>query len=140
MLNITKLTPNMMVKDVAATVEYYEMNYGFRLAMAVPDSLDGIHDKIQDGKKYVYALIKSGDVEIMFQESENLRKDVPGFDKAEIWASATFYFEVNGVDELYAALNSKAEIVKEIATTWYGMREFYVRDCNGYILGFAENK
>ena len=27
--------------------------------------------------------------------------------------------------------------MKEIDTTWYGQREFYVRDCNGYILAFA---
>jgi uncharacterized glyoxalase superfamily protein PhnB len=130
----------MMVKDVKETVEHYENNYGFTLSMAVPESLDGIHEKIVDGKIYVYALVKSGDVEIMFQEAENLRKDVPGFDGAEIGASATFYFEVSGIDELYSALSNKVEVVKEIATTWYGMREFYVRDCNGYVLGFAENK
>jgi uncharacterized glyoxalase superfamily protein PhnB len=140
MVSITKLTTNMMVKDVTATVEYYKANYGFILSMAVPESLDGIHEKIEDEKKYLYALMKSGDVEIMFQEAENLRKDVPGLDKKEIGASATFYFEVKGIDELYSALSNKVEVVKEIVTTWYGTREFYVRDCNGYILGFAENQ
>jgi hypothetical protein len=29
-------------------------------------------------------------------------------------------------------------MAKELETTWYGMREFYIKDCNGYILGFAE--
>ncbi len=24
------------------------------------------------------------------------------------------------------------------SNTWYGMKEFYVKDINGYILGFAE--
>lgn len=26
---------------------------------------------------------------------------------------------------------------KRITTTWYGQREFYIKDINGYILGFA---
>lgn len=31
-------------------------------------------------------------------------------------------------------------MVKELSTTWYGMNEFYIRDNNGYVLGFAEQK
>ena len=27
--------------------------------------------------------------------------------------------------------------IKDIDTTWYGMREFYIQECDGYILGFA---
>ncbi len=27
--------------------------------------------------------------------------------------------------------------VKDIDTTKHGMREFYIQDCDGYILGFA---
>jgi len=30
------------------------------------------------------------------------------------------------------------EIVQDLATTWYGMREFYIRDLDGYLLGFGE--
>ncbi|EKB58258.1 hypothetical protein HMPREF9700_02066 [Bergeyella zoohelcum CCUG 30536] len=28
--------------------------------------------------------------------------------------------------------------ITELKTTWYGMQEFYLKDLNGYILGFAE--
>ena len=31
-------------------------------------------------------------------------------------------------------------MVKELSTTWYGMKEFYIYDNNGYVLGFAEQK
>jgi 5-bromo-4-chloroindolyl phosphate hydrolysis protein len=40
----------------------------------------------------------------------------------------------------YQVLKSKVEIVKELHTTFYGMQEFYFKDCNGYILAFAERK
>ncbi len=43
-------------------------------------------------------------------------------------------------EALHQELKSKAEIVKELGTAWYGMQEFYINDCNGYILGFAERK
>ena len=31
----------------------------------------------------------------------------------------------------------KVIIYKEIETTWYGQKEFYIKDLNGYILGFT---
>ncbi len=34
--------------------------------------------------------------------------------------------------------NLMVEIVADLHTTFYGTREFYFRDCNGYILSFSE--
>ena len=58
----------------------------------------------------------------------------------EIGASVSFYIEVEDINTIYNEIKEKAEVVKELETTWYGMQEFYVKDCNGYILGFAEKK
>ena len=30
------------------------------------------------------------------------------------------------------------DMAEELESTWYGMREFFIKDCNGYLLGFAE--
>jgi len=35
-------------------------------------------------------------------------------------------------------MKSKNLQVTDLKTTWYGMQEFYLKDLNGYILGFAE--
>ena len=49
-----KLSPNLMVKDVRKTVEYYNNNLGFKLIMAVPETQDGILTEIPEDKKIVY--------------------------------------------------------------------------------------
>jgi uncharacterized glyoxalase superfamily protein PhnB len=51
-----------------------------------------------------------------------------------------FYIDVENIEETYKQLEGRVEIAKTLETTWYGMREFYIRDCNGYILGFAERE
>ncbi len=52
-------------------------------------------------------------------------------------ASSTYYIEVESADEMYDKVKDKVEIYKTIENTWYGAREFYIRDLNGYILGFS---
>lgn len=128
-----------MVKDVREAVEFYE-NLGFKTIMAVPESQDVILDSLDTDKPIVYALVKNGNVEIMFQASDSFKKDIPALKDMTYGASCSFYIEVKDVETLYTRVKNKVDIAKELFTTWYGMKEFYVRDNNGYILAFAEAK
>ncbi len=136
----SKLTPNLMVADVKETVEFYQNKLGFKLEMAVPESQDCILTEIPADKNLVYALVKQGNVEIMFQEQDNLKKDIPALASFEIRASVSFYSEVENLKDYYEKLKDDVDIVKDFATAWYGMDEFYIRDNNGYILAFAQQK
>jgi uncharacterized glyoxalase superfamily protein PhnB len=71
---------------------------------------------------------------------DNLKKDIPALEDRPQSASVLFYFYIEDIDEVYKNLKTHTEIAKELETTWYGMREFYVRDCNGYVLGFGEKE
>ena len=135
-----KLNPNLMVKDVKETVEFYKNNLGFELVMAVPENQDGILNEIPEDKKVVYALVKNGNVEIMFQAEKSFKEDVSALKKSNIGASCTFYIELENLEDFYRNIKDKVDVVKELFTTWYGMKEFYIRDNNGYILTFAEAK
>jgi uncharacterized glyoxalase superfamily protein PhnB len=88
----------------------------------------------------VYAPVKNGDVEMMFQAESSFTEDVPALKNSHMEASCTFYMELENIEDFYEKIKDKVEIVKELCTTWYGMREFYIRDNNGYILTFAEAK
>ncbi len=79
-------------------------------------------------------------VEFMFQRTDSIGEDIPPLKGMKQGASVSFYMEVEDLKALHQELKSKAEIVKELGTAWYGMQEFYINDCNGYILGFAERK
>ncbi|NTW51929.1 MAG: bleomycin resistance family protein [Chlorobiaceae bacterium] len=133
-----KLTPNLMVRDVSKTVEFYCNNLGFQLIMAVPDTQDGILTEIHQSRNVVYALIGNGNVEIMLQSEESLKSDLPAMAGISIGASVTLYIEIEDIGKFHAENGPKVEVIKALSTTWYGMNEFYIRDNNGYILCFAE--
>lgn len=77
-------------------------------------------------------------MEIIFQETESFKKDIPILAESALRASCTFYIKVEDMEKFYASIQDKVEVVKKLFTTWYGMKEFYIRDNNGYVLTFAE--
>ena len=121
---LKKLWCNMMVADVNKAIEFYADVLGFQ------------HDR---NKVLVYALIKNGDIELMLQEQKSLRENVPAFaDSADISSSAVLYFEVDDLVTLADRLKTQCEVVRDLHDTFYGMKEIYVKDLNGYVLGFAQ--
>ena len=138
-IKFKKLTPDLMVHDVAKTVRFYTEKLGFELAMLVPEGERTVATEVADNKKYAYAMVTRGEIFFMFMSKDAYVEDVPALKGVPIGASATLYCDVDNVTDLYTSFKEKGvEIIKELSTTWYGMKEFYIKDCNGYILGFAE--
>ncbi len=127
---------NLAVRDIRKSIAFYRDILGFIPIMAVPEDKSSIGPDLEEGKNYLFAMVKSGGVEIMLQQEESLREDIGNF-FTDIGASATYYIRVDDVDQFYETIASKVEVIKPIDTTWYGMREFYIRDINGYVFGFA---
>ena len=46
--------------------------------------------------------------------------------------------DIEGIEEFHQEMKLKSLQVTDLKMTWYGMQEFYLKDLNGYILGFAE--
>jgi uncharacterized glyoxalase superfamily protein PhnB len=134
-----KLTTNMMVEDVNRTVDFYSEVLGFDFVMGVPEDSQEIVTARQKGQTLGFAIAKCGNVEMMFQTKKSLTREVPEFDGMKIGGSLTFYVEVENVSALYEELKDKITVIKEMQTTFYGKREFHIRDCNGYVLTFAED-
>lgn len=137
-MKVHKLTPNLEVQSIEETVSFYESVLGFSMIMAVPDTQDGIEQNLSKDKQYVYALVKKDTVEVMFQRTDSFQRDVEFAKGLPIGASASFYMEMDELDEFYNAIKNKISDGTEPKNAWYGMREFYIKDNNGYILGFAE--
>jgi uncharacterized glyoxalase superfamily protein PhnB len=137
-MKINSLTPNFAVADIRQTVQFYCENLGFELVMAVPETQDGVDQKLFESKEYVYAMLKKDDVELMFQRIDSFQEDVVLTDKVAVGASVSFYMQGKGIDAFFEELKNKNIQVSELKLTWYGIKEFYIKDNNGYILGFAE--
>ena len=132
-----KITANIMVTNVKETLDFYEQVLGFSMVMAVPeDSHDVVTERDVD-TPLAFALVKCDEVQLMLQSRKSLSREVPQFADRPVGGSITLYVEVADAGELYEDIKEKVTILKDLHTTFYGMREFYVRDCNGYVLTFA---
>jgi len=134
------MTPNFSVEDVAKTIEFYQNSLGFNLKMLRRMDMDTIEFTLVEFEEYSYGIVSRDNVHIMFVQEEVFKENIPVAEADIKQASVLFYIDLEGVDELYDDFKKKdIEFVKEMNTTWYGRREFYIKDCNGYILAFGEH-
>lgn len=126
---LQSLVPNIAVKDVNATAEYYSKVLGFQVVNSIPSS-----------GQLAWAMLKVGNVTLMFQEEASLKEEYAHLRKLPIGGCLTLYVFVDNVRALYEELRLKAKIINELNITFYGMTEFAIEDCNGYILTFSQNE
>lgn len=126
-IKIKDLTPNLMVKDVSKTVEFYKQILGFNVIATVPEE-----------GAWVFAIVQSGGATLMFQEEKSIKEEYPQLDKFAQGGGLTFYIHVDDVYALYERLKGKVTIAKDLHKTFYGSTDFAIEDCNGYILTFSE--
>lgn len=79
-----------------------------------------------------WAVLRKNEIELML----SLPNAHEAFDKIQFTGS--FYFKLEDVDALWAQLKDKTTVVYPIENFEYGMREFAIRDNNGYILQFGQ--
>lgn len=126
-MTLDTLTPNLMVEDVAATVEWYR------------ERLDAdVIDEVSAADESIWAHLAIDDVRLMFQDRESLEEELPAMTGAAIGGSFTMYVDVDDVEALSERLAEEARPLP-MRTASYGRREFAVRDPNGYVLWFGED-
>jgi catechol 2,3-dioxygenase-like lactoylglutathione lyase family enzyme len=110
-----QLHPGLAVPDLSAAMDFYVNRLGFRHAFSYGDPPD-------------FAGMNLGGVQIFLQTG----KPTPGPD-----ASAA-YFIVGNADSLYEFQRANGvEMVVEIADRPYELRDYTIRDLNGYLLTFG---
>lgn len=129
-----------MVRDLQVSIAFYQNILGFSIRMAVDEEKNILVTGLSPETKLIYAQLEKDGVEIMVQQQSSMVEDLPVLSGCDIGASVSFYMIVEDIDELFQLVRGKADCIREPETTWYGMREFYIRDPDGYILGFAEQQ
>ena len=113
-----KAVPMLHVPDVQATMDWYA---GIGFTVQRVNEQDGRID---------WALLTFGASELMLSgggtTSDAWRRDVD------------LYVHTDGVDDLYESLRSRTDVVEPPHDTFYGMREFILRDLNRFWLTFAQ--
>jgi uncharacterized glyoxalase superfamily protein PhnB len=132
-----KITANLIVENVGRTLDFYEGVLGFGLVMGVPEDSQEIVTVRDTATPLAFAIIRQGDVDLMVQSQRSLLGEPIPPAGGEVVANVCLYLEVENAKDLYHSLRNKMTIHKDLHTTFYGMEEFYLRDPNGYVLGFA---
>jgi uncharacterized glyoxalase superfamily protein PhnB len=154
---LTRFWTNMMVDDIHATIAFYRDVLGFEHIMSVPKGVKATFFEYDPARPLIYAAIRHGGIELMMQQRQSLMEEVPVFahgaaaggEMAPLegavppWeqpcgSTVVFYFQTDDVEALAAKVKGVCEVVRDLHDTFYGMREIYVRDLNGYVLCFAQ--
>lgn len=113
------LTPNLIVSDIDRSTAFYRDVLGFEQVTTVPEQ-----------PPFVFVWLKHDVVDVFL----NIPQDLPA-----AAGTNSIYIKMKGIDDL-AAKVQKAGVKFAIAmhTEFYGMKEFAVKDPDGYLIIFAQ--
>jgi catechol 2,3-dioxygenase-like lactoylglutathione lyase family enzyme len=114
-------TPMIHVSDLRATAAWYE-TIGFTLVETYGDGGDGLS----------FAILSAGSTRLMLNQG--------GRPSTAERREVDLYVDTEHVDQLFASLRDRVPVVAELDDTDYGMREFIIRDPNGFWITFGQNR
>ena len=127
--NMQNLSPNLPVKNMQESIDYYRDILKFNVLMKVPE--EGVP---------VWALLQNGSVSIMLQEKTSFLEEYPHLVDKNIGASLSLFIKIKNLDDFYKEISDQVKIIKTPHVTPYNMKEFAIEDPNGYLLVFAEEQ
>lgn len=107
--------------DIQQTIKFYEGLLGFTATSFYPDA-----------ENACWVCLAKDNSELMF----SLRSKHSKFETPML--TGAIYFNVDDVDAVWGELKDKAPIEYPIENFDFGLREFAIRDCNGYLLQFGQ--
>ena len=120
-MKLLTMRPMLETDNLKQTIDFYCGLLGFTCQNCFPDI-----------ENPVWASLENNGVELMF----SVRNAHSIVEKATMTGS--LYFNPQNVDEVWNQLRDKVAIEYPIENFDYGMREFAIRDCNGYLLQFGQ--
>ncbi len=126
-MQIKKLTPNLVVRNVETSLKFYREVLGLEAGMTVPEQTP-----------YVFASVTNGVVEIFFNDQKVVAAEYPQL-AATLGASLTLYMEVDSLEDVLERVKKAgAKISMPVTEQFYGVREFAFEDEDGYTITIAQ--
>lgn len=126
-----RVTPLISVDSIEPCLPFWTA-LGFTVTVTVPH-----------GDVHGFAMLHSGDVELMYQTRASLAADLGASGAPDTLpdeltdGTMAIFAEVEDLDAVAAAVGD-AEVIVPRRTTFYGMEEIFVRAPCGTIAGFAQ--
>jgi catechol 2,3-dioxygenase-like lactoylglutathione lyase family enzyme len=116
-----RILPCLLVADMRATLDFYVDVLGFTQTGYYPIESDPIRTEVR----------RDGVAIVFYTESQRGLGEAPA-------QSGLLYVFPDDLDRLAAELQGKVALLWGPEETEFGVREFAIRDPNGYVLAFAE--
>ena len=110
--------PMIHVPDVSAAVDWYT-SIGFKVIR-----------QNEDNGEINWAKLSFGNSELMLNAGGKPSTD----NRREV----DLYITTDNVDDVYQRLKDRVQVVENLYNAFYGMREFVVRDINGFWVTFGQ--
>jgi uncharacterized glyoxalase superfamily protein PhnB len=109
------VTPMLQAKSLEETIAFYTKTLGFTV----------------DRRVGHWCALSWGGARVMFYSGLEHTPDTPAM-------TGVLYFNPKDVKALWEEVKGKAPVEWELQVMDYGMLEFAIRDCNGYVLSFGQ--
>jgi uncharacterized glyoxalase superfamily protein PhnB len=120
-----KITPILIVDEIEPSLDFWVGKLGFEKTVEVPE-----------GDKLGFVILQKEGAEVMLQSRASIKKDAGQAAEAILTAGSNLYIEVDNFGDALERVKG-AEVVVPERTTFYGMREIWVREPGRNVLGFA---
>ena len=124
-MELQKLTPNLIVQNIAASLKFWVDRLQFEKKLEVPH-----------GDEVGFVILARGGVELMLQSRASLAGDVAPI--AEGPHRAVLYLEFESLAPIREVLQGWPLVVPE-RKTFYGAQEIIVRDPDGHVVFLSEH-
>jgi uncharacterized glyoxalase superfamily protein PhnB len=124
---LSRLTPVLLVDSVEPCIRFWIERFGLAPESEVPG----------DDGKLVFAIVKKGDVEIMYQTRASALAERPDAADELTGHSTALFITTEDLDAVERALDG-VPVVKARHKTFYGSEEIYIREPGGNTVGFAQ--
>jgi uncharacterized glyoxalase superfamily protein PhnB len=125
-MSVNKITAVLLVEEVEPCISFWVDRLGFEKTMEVPE-----------GNKIAFVILQKGNVELMYQTFDSVKKDDPNRVDVMRKGPTFLYVEVSNIDETIAALKG-VPVVMPLRTTFYGAKEIGVKDPGNHVITFAQ--
>ena len=120
------LIPLLTTPDLATTRAFYENVLGFRTIALFP----------QDEPTWCH--LEAGDAHVMFAYDEpHDHADGVTHRHDPAMTGMLYLYPFEDIATFYDRVKDHAEVVRPLTTQTYGMRDFEIKDPNGYVLAFG---
>jgi len=123
---VKKITSILFAAEIEPCIQFWTARMGFQKTVEVPE-----------GDKLGFAIVEKDGVELMYQSYASVEKDNPQTAEAVKKGPAFLYVDVDDLNQALAAAGD-AEIFMPVRSTFYGSREFGIKDPAGHYVIFAQ--